>query len=39
MNREKLAGYQGRVKYIDVNVFAGTEREIASYSARPSAMP
>ena len=38
-NREKLAGYQGREEYIDVNVFAGTEREFAAYPERPSAMP
>ncbi len=38
-NRERLAGYQGREKYIDMNVFAGTEREFAAYPARPSALP
>lgn len=32
--REKLAGYDGREKYIDMNAFAGTPQEFAVYPAR-----
>ena len=30
-NREKLPGYEGKEKYIDVNVFHGSEEEFLSY--------
>lgn len=30
-NRERLNGYRGREKYIDMNVFRGTEEEFAQY--------
>lgn len=32
-NREKLDGYHGTEKYIDMNVFYGSEREFAEYIA------
>lgn len=35
--REKLAGYNGREKYIDMNVFDGTPQEFAAYPARLAA--
>lgn len=31
-NREKLAGYEGKEKYIDMNVFNGTKAEFESYN-------
>lgn len=30
-NREKLRGYEGKEKYIDVNVFHGSKEEFLSY--------
>ncbi len=31
-NRERLAGYDGKERYIDMNVFAGTAEEFAAYA-------
>lgn len=38
-NREKLAGYAGKEKFIDMNVFNGSAREFAAYPAKPGARP
>lgn len=38
-NRERLAGYAGREKFIDMNVFNGSAREFAAYPAKPGARP
>lgn len=38
-DREKLPGYDGREKFIDMNVFNGSAEEFAAYPARPAPQP
>lgn len=38
-DRKKLPGYDGRVKFIDMNVFNGNMQEFAAYPAQPGSQP
>jgi len=38
-NRSRMAGYSGEEKYIDINVFCGTEADFAAYPRYSTDMP